>query len=392
MAMFTNSLYCAVCGAPFELPDICDHEDAVHENPADEDDSYSICHGLAYDSRKLSEGETKAGGTSNITWRLSTSDPNLENHSTSPHFYISGPALWERRDYGESNMPFVPDRDGQMLEIRVYDPSPDADGMLFPLHEACWGIVHRLCTVRRHLKQHRDATWSKPDTLERFCDAFVQCSRRNLHLHAPDLTTNYSGGLRWPRQGYGVTRYWSDGWDCERGGEVCRRSLQELVGFMTDLFWKIFCAAPVMPGDSPTPTTVGETPLAYHGHADRATIDHLGPDKAELDADSAFGRDAEGLPSPLSSNTTSSSSSPTDATENASCLGSSERSQMSHMDQCSNTSKAYDRWEKQIEKWIWQADSSQDPAWVLERATECFAHAPLGIQNRWRIFKILQAA
>ncbi|KAI4273826.1 MAG: hypothetical protein L6R38_006242, partial [Xanthoria sp. 2 TBL-2021] len=57
--MTTNSLYCAICGAPFELPLICDHEDALRENPPDDDDSYRICFGMAYDSRKLSEQETK---------------------------------------------------------------------------------------------------------------------------------------------------------------------------------------------------------------------------------------------------------------------------------------------------------------------------------------------
>ncbi|KAL8918607.1 MAG: hypothetical protein Q9208_007251 [Pyrenodesmia sp. 3 TL-2023] len=283
-----------------------------------------------------------------------------------------------------------------MLEITVYDASHDAEGMLFPIHEACLGIVHRLCTIRRQVRQNRDVAFSKPDTLERFCDAFVQCMRRNLQV--TDFTTGRRGGLEWPHQAYGVTQYWSDGWDCERGGEVCYRSLAgTLSSSVTDLLSEIFCAAPMVPGDNPLRTTVGTSPPAYHGLDDKATLNHHGHAKGELAANSAVGHVAESPPSPLSSNTTSSSpSSPspsnTEATEQTSYLDPSERSQTSNMDHCSNTSKGYDGWEKQIEQWICQADGSPDPAGVLEKATECFAHAPLGIQNRWRIFKILQAA
>ncbi|KAL8759358.1 MAG: hypothetical protein Q9184_003645 [Pyrenodesmia sp. 2 TL-2023] len=179
MSMSTNSLYCAICGAPFELPDICDHEDAVHENPADDDDSYSICRGLAYDSRKLCEGETRLIELCVIgSWIKN--DTKLVNRSTSTHFYILGPARRERRDHGESNMPFVPDRHGHMLEIEVYDAG-DPNGILFPIHEACWEVLGRLCTVRQ-LQQSRDGTLSKPDTPERFCDAFAECRRRNLQV------------------------------------------------------------------------------------------------------------------------------------------------------------------------------------------------------------------
>lgn len=60
VTMSTNSLYCAVCGAPFEIADVCNHRDAEHENPADDDVSYSDCLGMAYDSRKLTEEETEA--------------------------------------------------------------------------------------------------------------------------------------------------------------------------------------------------------------------------------------------------------------------------------------------------------------------------------------------
>ncbi|KAI4178170.1 MAG: hypothetical protein LQ346_007532 [Caloplaca aetnensis] len=186
----------------------------------------------------------------------------------------------------------------------------------------------------------------------------------------------------------------------------------------------------MLPGDNRLQTTtVGEVPiayhgqddkatlayhghddkvtLAYHGHDDNATHDHHGHGKGELDdANSALGHGAESPPSPRSSNTTSSSpSSPsrshTEATENTSDLDPSERSNTPNMDDCSNTNnkagdeseKDIQQWEKEIEQWIYQADSSQDPAAaVLEKATECLAHAPLGIQNRWRIFKILLQA
>lgn len=145
------------------------------------------------------------------------------NCSSSPDFFISERAHWERRDYGESNLPNVPDRNGRMVEVDVYSVPHDSDGparegpqasMLFPIHEACQAIVYRLCTIRQlQQRQSRDGTLSKPDTVEKFCDAFAECRRRNLET--PGFTTGYDGGLEWPHQAYGVTRYWSDGWHCE---------------------------------------------------------------------------------------------------------------------------------------------------------------------------------
>ncbi len=131
-----------------------------------------------------------------------SSNPKLENNSTSQQLYISGPARWERRDYGESNTPFAPDRDGLMLEIMVYDVSYDVEDMLFPIQEACLGILYRRCNIRcrrrrrrqLHANREDDAPLAKkPDTLERFCDAFVQCRRRNLQVS--DFTTGHGGGL-----------------------------------------------------------------------------------------------------------------------------------------------------------------------------------------------------
>lgn len=57
--MLTNSLYCAICSAPFERPTICDHEDSFYKNPPDDDVSFNICFGMGYDSRKLSYQETE---------------------------------------------------------------------------------------------------------------------------------------------------------------------------------------------------------------------------------------------------------------------------------------------------------------------------------------------
>lgn len=121
-------------------------------------------------------------------------------------------------------MPLVPDRRGRLIELQVYDyPPHGVDDMLVPVHEACLAILDRLCTIRQQQQTRHALGSSKPDTPERFCVAFAECRRRNLDT--PGFIVGYEGGLEWPHQAYGATRYWSDGWDCERGGEVGRRSL-----------------------------------------------------------------------------------------------------------------------------------------------------------------------
>ncbi|KAL8830395.1 MAG: hypothetical protein Q9170_005752 [Blastenia crenularia] len=132
MWCWTNALYCAVCGGPFELPRICDHTDAEHENPAEDDESWNLCFGDAYNSRKLKTKDTEASGSGQQ--RL-VRNPGLVNYSPSSSFYISGPASWERPDYGHPSRPCVPARDNGSVEVEVFDGS-EAAGMLFPIHKA----------------------------------------------------------------------------------------------------------------------------------------------------------------------------------------------------------------------------------------------------------------
>ncbi|KAI4248269.1 MAG: hypothetical protein L6R42_009339 [Xanthoria sp. 1 TBL-2021] len=123
--------------------------------------------------------------------------------------------------------------------------------------------------------------------------------------------------------------------------------------------------APAVPRDHLQRTTVGgKTSLACHANSDTSPLDYPTPDDTELDMNGARSHETLGPLSYPSSNAASSFSSQSEG-------------------------PPHDEWEKQIQAWIREADDSHDPTGILEEATKHLANAPLRIQNRWRIFKIL---
>lgn len=365
MWKWTNSLYCAICGAPFERPETCYHEDAEHDNPAENDESWNVCFGVAYDSRKLSQEDREWWTDLQVVGKWTDIDTTLENLSSSQNFFISGPASLEWRDYGEPNCPSVPTRDNGSVQIEVYCTLDKAEGMLFPVHKVCHDIVTEMCDYR----QSRTTPSTKPNTPEQFYDAFTRCRYRNVNTPSE----GHGGGLEWPHKAYGVTQCWSDGWDCIRGGEI-------------------FCAKPILARATPlSPPLTRSFPSDMRfiskesgAAADKDCLPRAGD--VELDQRSDTDPTAESFAFSRSSDTTLLSIDDSDSPEQSPIMPTGG----SHTG--SDTNCAYNRWEEHIKRFIEQADQSDNPEEVLEGANTIFADAPLQIQNRWRIFKILQAA
>ena len=116
-------------------------------------------------------------------------------------------------------------KNGGKGKIPVFDFADESNSMLFPIHQACLGIIERMCQARLQRQQHEDPDSKMPKTLEDFCNGLQQQRSRNLKArNVPGCDYYYanSGGIEWPHDYYGARQMWSDPWDTEPGWEVYR--------------------------------------------------------------------------------------------------------------------------------------------------------------------------
>lgn len=295
-------------------------------NP-DSDENPLLAYGDCYDSRILPQEMTEWLTGFRVVGHCQDIDSSLVNESSAPNFFKSPPAIW---DYGMgAGEPAVPTVAGKTTKISVYEPADNANGMLFPLHQTCLNILQRLCQIRQ--AQNRASTPETPKTLDAFCDALQQ--RRRMNFAKPDKSTREdyyyasSGGIEWPHDYYGARRFWADEWNTDRG-------------------WELLCADPsplkvpkmssYLLSELPKSSSTSTTQISSNNQlADR--LGWLFPEEADTITGNETGN-----------------------------------------------------WEEGIQVLLEKADLISADEGGEDEGKKKLASVPLGLKNRWRIWKILQ--
>ena len=142
---------------------------------------------------------------------------DIQNTSTLPGFFISGPSSWKFGCYKSA----IPDNNGKLLNhgaIKVYQPADYYSGMLFPIHMCCFKLMQRIWRFRKEQQSSKH-----PQTTEAFCNALCRrydANRRKKLKPGCEWPYANSGGLEWDHGYYGAKQFWADGWDIEPGWEL----------------------------------------------------------------------------------------------------------------------------------------------------------------------------
>lgn len=259
------------------------------------------------------------------------------NVTSDSNFFLSQPAIW---DYGMSaGEPQFPTIAGKKATIIVYEPVDDADGMLSPIHKACLDILQRLCQIRQ--AQNEASASEEPKTLDAFCDALRQRRWRNFTEPDKSISEDYyyakSGGIEWLRNYYGARTFWADQWDTEQCTEARDRLLAEF------LLLSAVMRRPFAP-DSLPPLRVPQV-----------TIDTYSTNSVQRSSRRSSWLAVSGGVDAIIGNDT-----------------------------------GCDDWEQSIEALVQKANMMSADEGGVEEGNKQLASAPLGLKNRWRIWKILQ--
>ncbi|CAD6586962.1 MAG: hypothetical protein ASARMPRED_002896 [Alectoria sarmentosa] len=117
--------------------------------------------------------------------------------------------------------PAVPTTESKDENISVYESTDAENGMLFPIHQACLDLVHQMCEIRKGQGQVNDP--KQPRTLEEFCDCLELRRSANLSDSWKIMEDQYygnSGGIELAHKYFGARQFWTDEWDTSRGWEL----------------------------------------------------------------------------------------------------------------------------------------------------------------------------
>lgn len=296
------------------------------ENP-DPNEDEMLALNDPYDSRVLPRELTKWLTDFRVVGRWRNPHPLFKNVSSIPDFFMSPPARWQ---YGYTLDPAIPTTEGKEEKLSVYESTDAENGMLFPIHQACLNLVDLMCETRKERCQVGNTR--QPQTLEEFCDSLELRRSSNLNDSRKIMENHYygnSGGIEWSHQYFGARQFWTDEWDTSPG-------------------WELLCADPALmkiPGLSSF--ILSELPL--QSNPSQKLVGH--EPEAEFEIEWLFPQEME-------------------ATR--------QLEQGRH------------DWAKGISSLKLKANSIGADVGAEPRKGKLMSSVPLGLKNRWRIWKVLE--
>ncbi|KAF4458779.1 f-box domain cyclin [Fusarium albosuccineum] len=213
-----SSVYCVICGCPFDIP--------PRDDGLDDDNNWSSDDPLEDETKQSQPTPTKHNSVEFDMPKNETAVVNL---------FVSEPADWAITDGFYFRLGGV--------EYRVLTTANQSDDVLFPLHESCLSILQHVLAWRAELSPETESTPSLATVYKNLC---AQFSRNVAEKRRITKDTGFSGstdymdyGLEFNHEYLGAREFWvSEGWEPTKANEwYCNDPIDipDLADFITKL-------------------------------------------------------------------------------------------------------------------------------------------------------------